>query len=321
MRPAPGHGVPASLSCCACLGAEQRGARPVAGRAALARADAKSAVPCRRLTRVGMANAGRRNARATVGRAAAKAWRWRAPGLRRPDLLVLDEPTASLDPHAKREVETLMAEFATGAHGRLARARPGDHGVCQPQPGPGQAPGQPGRSTWRAAECWPTCRSTQFFIGSACLQSQSAAAHLFVKGELRMKLSPYSSAIVRTVLPRIPSRQMAAGAGRRNDTLSSGVAQAQTTITMASTTSTEQSGLFGHLLPAFKTGHRHRRQGGGAGHRPGAGHGRRGDADVVFVHDAGGRGEVRRRGLRPSSATRSCTTTSCSSGPRTTRPP
>ncbi len=29
-------------------------------------------------------------------------------------------------------------------------------------------------------------------------------------------------------------------------------AQAQTTITMASTTSTEQSGLFGHLLPAFK---------------------------------------------------------------------
>ena len=29
-----------------------------------------------------------------------------------PDLLLLDEPTASLDPHAKREVEKLMAEFA-----------------------------------------------------------------------------------------------------------------------------------------------------------------------------------------------------------------
>ena len=32
----------------------------------------------------------------------------------RPQVLLLDEPTASLDPHAKREVEALMAEFAAG---------------------------------------------------------------------------------------------------------------------------------------------------------------------------------------------------------------
>ena len=56
-------------------------------------------------------------------------------------------------------------------------------------------------------------------------------------------------------------------------------------ITMASTTSTEQSGLFGHLLPAFK-------QASGVDVRVvavGTGQaldmGRRGDADVVFVHD------------------------------------
>jgi len=29
-----------------------------------------------------------------------------------PHVLLLDEPTSSLDPHAKREVEALMAEFA-----------------------------------------------------------------------------------------------------------------------------------------------------------------------------------------------------------------
>jgi tungstate transport system substrate-binding protein len=56
-------------------------------------------------------------------------------------------------------------------------------------------------------------------------------------------------------------------------------------ITMASTTSTEQSGLFAHLLPAFK-------QASGIDVRVvalGTGQaldmGRRGDADIVFVHD------------------------------------
>jgi tungstate transport system ATP-binding protein len=31
-----------------------------------------------------------------------------------PHVMLLDEPTASLDPHAKREVESLMADFAAG---------------------------------------------------------------------------------------------------------------------------------------------------------------------------------------------------------------
>ena len=63
-------------------------------------------------------------------------------------------------------------------------------------------------------------------------------------------------------------------------------AQAQEAfIVMASTTSTEQSGLFGHLLPAFKaasgTAVRVVAQGTGQA----LDMGRRGDADIVFVHD------------------------------------
>ena len=56
-------------------------------------------------------------------------------------------------------------------------------------------------------------------------------------------------------------------------------------IVMASTTSTEQSGLFAHLLPAFKqaTGIDVRVVALGTGQALDAA--RRGDADVVFVHD------------------------------------
>jgi tungstate transport system substrate-binding protein len=56
-------------------------------------------------------------------------------------------------------------------------------------------------------------------------------------------------------------------------------------IVVASTTSTEQSGLFGHILPEFtrKTGIHVRIVAVGTGQALDIG--RRGDADVVFVHD------------------------------------
>jgi tungstate transport system substrate-binding protein len=57
------------------------------------------------------------------------------------------------------------------------------------------------------------------------------------------------------------------------------------TITLASTTSTEQSGLFAHILPIFtrETGIRVRVVALGTGQALDLG--RRGDADVVLVHD------------------------------------
>ena len=62
-------------------------------------------------------------------------------------------------------------------------------------------------------------------------------------------------------------------------------AQQSPSITVASTTSTEQSGLFGHILPQFRqaTGIEVKVVALGTGQALDVG--RRGDADVVFVHD------------------------------------
>ncbi len=63
------------------------------------------------LQRTGLADLASRQGRELSGGqqqrlALARAW------ARQPQALLLDEPTASLDPHAKREVEALIAEFA-----------------------------------------------------------------------------------------------------------------------------------------------------------------------------------------------------------------
>jgi tungstate transport system substrate-binding protein len=62
-------------------------------------------------------------------------------------------------------------------------------------------------------------------------------------------------------------------------------ALAAQSITMASTTSTEQSGLFGHLLPAFKQASGIDVKVVAVGTGQAIDMARRGDADVLFVHD------------------------------------
>jgi tungstate transport system substrate-binding protein len=66
--------------------------------------------------------------------------------------------------------------------------------------------------------------------------------------------------------------------------LSASVAGAQS-IVVASTTSTEQSGLFGHLLPAFKQASGIDVKVVAVGTGQAIDMARRGDADVLFVHD------------------------------------
>lgn len=62
-------------------------------------------------------------------------------------------------------------------------------------------------------------------------------------------------------------------------------ASAQSSIVVASTTSTEQSGLFGHLLPAFKQASGIDVKVVALGTGQAIDMARRGDADVLFVHD------------------------------------
>lgn len=80
-------------------------------------------------------------------------------------------------------------------------------------------------------------------------------------------------------------RTILAGATVLWTALGSAQAQQAPFIVMASTTSTEQSGLFGHLLPAFtrETGIEVRVVAQGTGQALDMA--RRGDADIVFVHD------------------------------------
>ncbi|PWC27840.1 substrate-binding domain-containing protein [Teichococcus aestuarii] len=85
----------------------------------------------------------------------------------------------------------------------------------------------------------------------------------------------------RLFLPLLP---LLAGLLASLPPLSPSLAQ-ERSITVSSTTSTEQSGLFGHILPIFtgKTGIAVRVVALGTGQALDVG--RRGDADVVFVHD------------------------------------
>lgn len=81
--------------------------------------------------------------------------------------------------------------------------------------------------------------------------------------------------------PRLASFAAALVAGL----LVSTAALAQSSIVVASTTSTEQSGLFGHILPAFKQASGIDVKVVALGTGQAIDMARRGDADVLFVHD------------------------------------
>ena len=70
------------------------------------------------LSRVGLQDMAQRSARALSGGQQQRLALARACALQ-PDFVLLDEPTSSLDPHAKREVERLMTEWVCNAGASL----------------------------------------------------------------------------------------------------------------------------------------------------------------------------------------------------------
>ena len=136
------------------------------------------------LARVALADRAARPARTLSGGqqqrlALARAWALQ------PDVLMLDEPTASLDPHAKREVEHLMAEFIAG--GRLAQGA--DPSSAQPltmvfaSHNLGQVKRLASRVIYLEQGRVQADLPVHAFFDAQQLQAVSLAAHLFVKGE------------------------------------------------------------------------------------------------------------------------------------------
>jgi tungstate transport system ATP-binding protein len=122
------------------------------------------------LQRVGLADLANRNAKALSGGqqqrlALARAWSLQ------PDVLLLDEPTASLDPHAKRDVEALVAEL--GQHMTLVFS---SHNL-------GQVKRLASRVVYlEQGQVLADLPVDEFFNGQV-LPLRHPEAHLFVKGE------------------------------------------------------------------------------------------------------------------------------------------
>ena len=131
------------------------------------------------LERVGLRDLAQRPARKLSGGqqqrvALARAWALH------PQVLLLDEPTASLDPHAKREVEALIEEFSNApSHDGPARMTLvfASHNL-------GQVKRLASRVIYLEQGRVLADLPVDDFFGGPLLQTHYPAAHLFIKGEL-----------------------------------------------------------------------------------------------------------------------------------------
>jgi len=126
------------------------------------------------LARVGLSELALRSGRQLSGGQQQRVAMARAWALK-PQVLLLDEPTASLDPHAKREVENLIEEFAIGPEAMTLIFA--SHNL-------GQVKRLASRVIYLEQGRVLADLPVQDFFSGPLLQQQYPAAHLFVKGEL-----------------------------------------------------------------------------------------------------------------------------------------
>ena len=130
------------------------------------------------LERVGLRDQAPRPARKLSGGqqqrvALARAWALH------PQVLLLDEPTASLDPHAKREVEALIEEFSNSSSPNALDRMTlvfASHNL-------GQVKRLASRVIYLEQGRILADLPVRDFFGGSLLQTHYLAAHLFVKGE------------------------------------------------------------------------------------------------------------------------------------------
>jgi tungstate transport system ATP-binding protein len=136
---------------------------------------ASKALALQALHRVGLQSVAQQNGRQLSGGqqqrlALARAW------ARQPDVLLLDEPTASLDPNAKREVEALMADFASNQDRPLTLVW-ASHNL-------GQVKRLATRVIYLEFGRVLADLPVSDFFNPTLLAERSPAAHAFVQGEL-----------------------------------------------------------------------------------------------------------------------------------------
>ena len=131
------------------------------------------------------------------------------------------------------------------------------------------------------------------------------------EGEMEVRIKQTARGIVTIAMALTLAGSLVGCGGQQTTDTTKPEAPKTTDVVLASTTSTQDSGLFDVLIPAFeKAMPQYKVKVIAVGSGEALKLGEKKDADVLLVHSPGRREDVRREGLRHRARRPSCTTTS-----------